>query len=248
MTIKKEVVASWSGGIDSTAVIANLLASGYSVHAVSLSFYKPEFTERELKARTELFPILSKIKKGDAYFKTTDINADWIWNFSSDGIEIPRRNKHIIDYIIMQFMVPNEIYNIGMGEYVGADTWVVQDHVGASDADHRAIETYLYIEYGIKYRLFSLRDFGESRYKVDRVRIGKNIIGDNMTVTSNCLLPVKEHCGTCYKCIERAAAFDLNNIIDTTIYTENPRKQKYYNKYKKQMTGIEVRGSFSDFK
>lgn len=234
------VVATWSGGIDSTAAIGNLLQRGYHVQAVSLIFGQIGFIEREREARRNLLPILQDIPKkygtsGSLTHK--EKKADWLWAFSHDGLEIPRRNKHIMDHLIVTEMIPQNIYNIAMGEYIGADTWVVTDHVSAADCDHRALGAYLYLEYGMKYRLISLADFGESRYKSDRLRLGLLSIGaDAMGLTTNCMHASAIHCGECYKCQERAAAYKTLGLPDPTEYLYPPEKGDRYNLYLEQMT------------
>lgn len=239
---EKWVVASWSGGIDSTAVIANLLRRGWQVEAVTLRIYGGEFGRREAKAREILGSTLDRIAKengGGLLFTTKD--AKWIWAFSPDGVEIPRRNKHIMDHLITTEMMPRGITNLAMGEYVGADTWLVRDHVAAADGDHRSLSAYLYHEYGVDYRLLSLQDFGESRYKSDRMKLGWDVIGPAMLFTSNCLTDGPIHCGECYKCLERRAALMTLGLADLTEYATDPtEKSEMLGKYLRQMTGEEV--------
>ncbi len=246
------VVASWSGGIDSTAVIANLLDRGYEVHAFSLTFeggeFGAKFHEREATARENLLPILADLAKeggGKLYHRTKP--ASWLWAFSPDKRYIPRRNKHIIDHLVTTEAMPRGIFNVAMGEYVGADTWIVKDHVGATDADHRALSAYIWAEYGIKYRLFSLQDFGESRYKSHRLLIGWEVLGEDMALTTNCLADSLEHCGTCYKCIERHAAFETLGLRDKTQYATDPGNNPHFAKYMAQMRGERVTLPFTAF-
>lgn len=246
----KQVVASWSGGIDSTGVVANLLRRGYDVHAVTLNIYGGEFGKREKRAREQLWSVLADAGNiGGGKFETTETPASWIWAFSPDGFEIPRRNKHIIDHLITAYCMPKGITNIAMGEYIGADSWLVSDHVGAADADARSLGAYIFNEYGLDYRMFTLADFGESRYKVDRLRLLVEGIGSvAASKTSNCLYDYDEHCGACYKCVERAAAFDLLSLADLTVYLEDPRANKAYPTYKEQMTGRRVNVPFAGIK
>ena len=233
-----DVVASWSGGIDSTGVAAHLLLNGYRVRLVTLRIYGGDFGDREWAARETLLPVLRGM--GDLV-SHVEVKAPWIWAFSPDGVEIPRRNKHIIDHLLTVHCMPRGIKNVGMGEYIGADSWLVRDHVGASDADHRSLASYVFTEYGLDYRLLSLADFGESRYKVNRVRLLVDALGEKAaSLTSNCLHDYIEHCGACYKCIERAAAFDLLESADHTTYLSDPREHEAYSLYRAQMVGQNV--------
>ena len=250
---RKHVVASWSGGIDSTAVLAQLAQRGYTIKAVVLDIYRHKmshFAEREHAARKTLTPIINDLakKNGGSLEVISYFDCGWIWAFSRDGKEIPRRNKYILDFMIEQVAMPLDIRNIGMGEYTGADTWLVREHVAATDADHRALSAYLYLEYGINWRLITLQDFGESRYKSDRLKLGFDALGESMLFTTNCLNDGAVHCGECYKCIERHAAFrtlhaDDGLIVDETEYATPPADQPRFDLYMRQMQGEEVTAS-----
>jgi hypothetical protein len=227
---RPHVVCSWSGGIDSTALIAQLLRAGHPVTAVALNIYGGAFARREAQARERLYPVLARM--GSVTYRTGA--ADWIWAFSPDGVEIPRRNRHVIDHLVMVSALPHGHRDIGMGEYIGADTWVVRDHVAGADADTRALAAYVYGEYGLDWRLWTLSDFGEARYKYERVAMGIRA-GVDMGLTTNCLTDSEEHCGRCYKCIERAVAFRILSVEDQTVYLSDPRKHPAWLAYWGQM-------------
>lgn len=235
------VVALWSGGLDSTAVIAACLANGYDVHALSLVFNGKDMEQREMTARERLTGSLRSLAHENRQrFDHVTEGADWLWRFSPDGIEIPRRNKHMIDYAIMSHAHALKTTTIAIGEYTGADTWVVRDHVGAADADTRALTAYVYQEYGIDYQLLTLDNFGLARYKSDRLCIGYEYLGDDISLMTNCLRDSLGMCGACYKCIERAAAFDVSKIRDRGMYLRNPREHDAYQVYVDQMHGERV--------
>lgn len=243
---------AWSGGIDSTALIAQLLKRGHSVVALVLGVYEkrfPKMWRREREAQEILVPVLRDCIQQGADFSVRVLPADWIWAFSTDGIEIPRRNKHIIDHIITQYLIPEKKSALGLGEYIGGDTWLVRDHVGAADADTRSLTAYIFQEYGLDYRLYTLNDFGEARYKHDRVRIGMEAIGDAMLLTTNCLYDFDVHCGKCYKCFERHAAFMLNHLEDSTTYLTHPSEEREkINLYLAQMRGTDLSIKYEHFK
>jgi len=243
-----DVVASWSGGIDSTGVVASLLLNGYRVRLVTLNIYGGDFAKRERAARENLMPVLKDCAtEGDGEIIAHDeYEASWIWAFSPDGTEIPRRNKHIIDHIITAHCMPRGIKNIGMGEYIGADSWLVRDHVGGSDADARSLAAYIVAEYGLEYRLLTLADFGESRYKVDRLGLLVEAIGPHGAgLTSNCLYDYDQHCGRCYKCIERSVSFKMLGLKDPTEYIIDPTKSETWVMYQQQMMGENIVRHFS---
>lgn len=234
------IIATWSGGIDSTAVVGKLLRMGIDVQSVALSIYKdqqPLMWEREIEARNKLLPVMQRIAhKNNCTFTHTVYPAEWIWAFSPDGVEIPNRNRHIIDYLITSHCMPSDCYEIALGEYIGADSWVVQDHVDAMDGDTRSLTSYLLLQWGLKYRLWTMSDFGACRYKCQRVEQLISAIGiEASLLTTNCLHNCSVHCGECYKCIERHVAFSLNNVDDTTPYTIHPSKSDKLIAYKEQM-------------
>lgn len=245
---KAPIVATWSGGIDSTAVIAQLLARGEDVHAVTVLFGGDRYMEREARARGWLIPYLESIQgegNGRGHIRFATLDGTFLRAFSTADGEIPTRNKRIIDALLARHVGCREI---AMGEYVGCDTWVVRDHVGAADCDARSLTSYVYFEYGLDYRLWTLADFGESRYKSDRLKLGIDILGSVvMSHTTNCLHDLITHCGRCYKCVERAVAFAILEEEDLTVYTEDPLDDNAPSKtltlaaaYRRQMTGEDV--------
>jgi 7-cyano-7-deazaguanine synthase in queuosine biosynthesis len=246
----KRVVLSWSGGIDSTAVAACLLARGYDVTAVSNSLYDdrtPFYARREAKARRALYEELLPIaKRSGGSIRCDHLDARFLWNFSiRDTMAIPQRNKRFIDLLMARYLIPRNIMNLAMGEYIGVDTWVVSDHVPPTDCDDRALSAYLFMEYGLGYRFISLADFGESRFKSDRLKLGSQHI--DMSLTTNCMANMEVDCGECYKCIERSAAFRFSDIDDSTRYASDPRKHIAFEIYLRQMRGERVALPYNSF-
>jgi 7-cyano-7-deazaguanine synthase in queuosine biosynthesis len=239
----KIVYCTWSGGIDSTGVIGQLLKHGWEVKPVTLVFGESGYRDREAIARGKLLAWFTNNYPGK--IQPIDfIDGSFLTNFAAGNLEaadIPRRNKHILDFMMTHYVIPNDGYYVGMGEYIGADTWLVKDHVGMHDCDARHFVAYLLAEYGLNYRYISLADFGESRYKADRVRLLVDAVGPKQALlTSNCMFgTMHEHCGKCYKCIERHVAFEevLGSGFDTTVYLSNPKDHVSYIYYLKQMAG-----------
>lgn len=237
---EKKCYVTWSGGIDSTAVIGQLLEAGWKVFPVHLSFGELNYQDRECAAR-DLLTEMFEMRWPDQWNSTFHADGDFLSAFMrKDTNEIPRRNKHILDFMMENFVIPEECYYVGMGEYIGADTWVVKDHVGEHDADARYLASYLLREYGSGYRLMTLADFGESRYKADRVRLLVDSIGpDYAMLTTNCMGDMLMHCGHCYKCVERHVAFEevLGFGMDNTEYAINPENASFYKTYLQQSRG-----------
>lgn len=247
----RRVVASWSGGIDSTAVLAHLCARGYEVLAVTFNIYGGLMARREDHAREQLWPELQAVSAyaGGTLEHITELDTSkWLWAFSADSVEIPHRNKRLLDRLVSCYApMHRDCTNVALGEYTGADSWLVRDHVASSDADHRALASYLFAEYGLSWRLISLQDFGESRYKVDRVRLLAAIMGDAAFDTTVCLVDSLLHCGACYKCVERHAAFMLALGRDRTQYLTDPAAHADYNTYRQQMRGYSLTAAHANF-
>jgi len=236
----KVIHVTWSGGIDSTGVIGQLLMGGWTVHPVTLLFGPEDYQKRERQARNLLHKEFTK-RYPQQLRNRLEVDGTFLEDFSADGVEIPRRNKHILDYMMMNHVIPGDGYYIGMGEYIGADTWAVKDHIGAHDADSRYLAAYLLYEYGLNYRFIALNDFGESRYKADRVKLLIDSLGPvDAMKTTNCMVDGLKHCGECYKCVERCAAFWAVVGYDTTEYIKDPRQAPFYNAYQMQMNGNTV--------
>lgn len=246
----KQVIVSWSGGIDSTAVLACLLARGWDALAVSNDLYDewtPMYAMRERSARERLKgPLLDLATSGGSSLEFDHARASFLRAFSlKDSMAIPQRNKRFIDLLMARYLIPLRIPNLAMGEYIGVDTWVVRDHVPPNDCDDRALSAYLFSEYGLEYRFISLADFGESRYKSDRLKLGSDHLP--MSLTTNCMADSLIDCGACYKCVERAAAFEHASIIDGTSYLVDPRRHPAFQTYLNQMEGYQVSLPYGSF-
>lgn len=244
---EKKCYVTWSGGIDSTGVLGLLLQAGWEVFPINLSFGEMNYQGREAHAREELAEMF-EMRYPHQWNATYHDSGHFLSGFMRDG-EIPRRNKHILDYMMENHVIPTECYYVGMGEYIGADTWVVKDHVGEHDADARYLAAYLLHEYGSGYRLMTLADFGESRCKSDRVCLLVDAIGpDYALLTTNCMANMNMHCGRCYKCVERHVAFEevLGRGMDTTEYAVNPESSPCYESYVRQARGELVDLSWND--
>jgi hypothetical protein len=240
-----QLVTTWSGGVDTTGVVAQGLARGWDVTAISIKLpYGDLFVQREANAREALRPHLEALG-GKLTCFTED--GDWLLKFSYDGFEIPHRNKRMMDFLIEKYCRAQGIRNIGMGEYIGCDTWLVQDHVPMLDCDARSLASYLYTQYGVNWRLWTMTDFAECRYKDKRLKIGYDLLGDEMRLTTQCLKDQLIQCGVCYKCVERGAAFEALGVPDNTEYEVHPKEHPEFGSYLKQMAGEDITISWDKF-
>lgn len=234
------VVCSFSGGLDSTALVGLLLAQGFDVTAVALGVGGKNQIAREGMARHKLQPKLCALAElNECRIEFSYESADFLDAFGAGG-EVPTRNRRIIDALVAKYGAARYI---GLGEYVGCEDWLVQDHVGAEDCDARALTAYCYMTYGLKFRLLTLADFGECRYKSDRLALAYSVLGDDVRHLTSCLLDHVTPCHGCYKCAELGAAFEVCGLRDLCpldlVRLPGPLVQKYM----MQMTGERVQAS-----
>lgn len=250
----KRIWATWSGGIDSTALVGKLLQAGYEVFPIAVLMGPKIYRENEREARVLLTPYFRE-KYPDLWHDPIEVTMDWLRHFSSDGgHEIPRRNKHIMDYVMMNHVIPNDFYYLGMGSHLGADPAAVDHLKTGNDTDSRHMMCYFLTEYGIHYQFVSLLDFGPSRYKTDRIRMMLDTLPHEAVAFSsyNCLAGklTSWHCGECYKCVERHAAFEivLGPDRDLTMYIKSPKIVPYYEAYLGHFKGIPANLSWEDIR
>lgn len=231
----KRIWTTWSGGIDSTALVGKLLQAGYTVFPIAILMGSQTYQHNEEGARKTLSNYF-KARYPRTWIDPVTVSGAFLKSFSPDGgQEVPRRNKHIMDFVMMNYVIPNDLYYIGMGSHLGADTPAV-DHLHGNDTDSRHMNAYLLSEYGIGYQLMSCLDFGPSRYKTDRIEMMLDSVTAHYAfATYNCLDGVENdmHCGQCYKCVERHAAFEsvLGDGQDKTRYVYNPKAMSFYEAY-----------------
>lgn len=237
----KTVAVTWSGGIDSTAVVGQLLHAGYEVIPVAIKMGPYHFMKNEQRARDEISHYFGE-RYPSTWNKPREIDGEFLTLFSSDGgKEVLRRNKHILDYVMMNFVIAQDLYYVATGSHLGAYPPAV-DHLPGGDSDSREMIAYMLQEYGLAYQLITMLDFGPSRYKTDRIRqLLEHVPAPYCFQTYNCLttsLP-HMHCGRCYKCVERHAAFEtIAHDSDKTRYETHPKKSEMYAGYIGHFKGV----------
>lgn len=236
------VFLTWSGGMDSTALMCKLLEAGYIVQPVSILFGGEIYVARERAARKKILEVLDERKfffdSGCELKKPIEVEGYFLENFEVGGVEqftIPRRNRIIIDYMMANFVIPSGAYYLAMGLYRGDDTPIVK-HVAAEDSDVRYMQAYFTSEYGIGNELLTCASFGETRTKADRLRMFPSIELANVTVSCG-NSDSYNHCGACYNCASRRAAFDLvfGEGSDSAIYNTDISQWKYMYLYRQHM-------------
>lgn len=236
------VVVLWSGGLDSTGVVGNLLKQGKDVQPVYLASRHGPYLMRELHAQVGLWHAIRDLDlPGYLYpslFKDMLPIMD-TYRLSADII--PNRNELFVQYAATVVMPKVGTGKLGTGEYTGAEHWVVGWHVPVSDCEISSFETWLqqYLPPSLKGKaeIITLDNFGPSHVKARRLKRGIEAVGTEvMTKTTCCLSDTLVECGMCYCCVERAAAFHMLGEVDNTRYMSNPKDSWLWPYYIEQMS------------
>lgn len=234
------VVLLWSGGIDSTSLLGNLLLNQYIVIPVYLATRYGGYLIRELAAVKEIW---QTIKKGGVGVTTEqfgeNLSPPWYFDLAqlmntheSQPDLVPDRNKLMVNFVIRNVMEPLGVFVLAAGEYTGAEHWVVDWHVPVEDCKPESFRTWV----GPERKFLCLDDVATHvTVKSDRLEIGLAALGASvMSKTTCCLSDTMLDCGMCYCCVERAAAWDKLFVHDYTEYVTDPRKHWLYPCYMEQ--------------
>jgi 7-cyano-7-deazaguanine synthase in queuosine biosynthesis len=233
MSNERQAIVSWSGGADSTLVLAELLRRQYRVFAVSFVFEGDPMETRQTSARASLLAPLRAIGGSVAHIT---VEANWLHVFSNEAGVMPRRNKHMLDFMILAMADKQGVRELGMGCRVGEDTALCSP---SPDADSRVMTAYLYNEYGWEYRLWTQEDFIRSRYKDETASRLQALIGTYIEAVQPCGNPMTVlPCGGCHKCVEWAAALAVADVTDFKTYGKAiPSQHPRFSDYCAQMRG-----------
>lgn len=236
----KTVVVLFSGGLDSTALVGGLLNDGFDVLPLYQIARDGLFMTRELSAVKKIHSMISKYfngREGTGHFYEPIVrdNMTFINTFKESPILVPNRNQLFVLYAVEQVMKPLGISKLGMGEYSGAEKWVVTWHVPTADTEPSLLRNFLqFILPGSEY--FDLDRYGDASTKDLRLGIGIDQLGvDIMAETTCCLSNTLNECGRCYTCVERHTAWHMLGIKDPTFYDHDPEKSYLFKKYCDQM-------------
>jgi len=217
---KPSTVLIYSGGLDSTILLYDLLKSGYDVKALSV-----DYGQRHKK---ELQHAKNLCKNLDVNHHIADISAikTLLAGSSLTSADIEVAEGHYKDESMKSTVVPNRnmiflSIAIAWAISTGADSVSFAAHKGDHaiykdcrvnflKAMNRAMQTSGADSVSL-YTPFSLLT------KTTIVKLG-NLLDVPFEQTWSCYNGGKNHCGRCGTCVERKEAFELAGVTDPTIY------------------------------
>lgn len=216
-----KIVHIFSGGLDSTCLLAELLDRKFEVRTISFIYGSKHNSKEILAARS-----ICKYYKleNDVYIYLPFINSYFKSNLLESGGEIP--NGHYADDNMEKTIVPfrNGIFlsiATGYAESIGFDTISTAVHAGdhtvypdCRPAYIRSMDEAIY--YGTDGKVGLLAPY-KNLSKWELLTIGFSV-GAPIELSWSCYKGENIHCGTCGTCIERKVAFKQAGIEDPTKY------------------------------
>lgn len=214
------VVVLFSGGLDSTVLLADQLALGRKVTALSCD-YGSRHNERELAAAESLCKFYG--------VRQLKVSLDFIGKLYKSSLlvgggEIPKADYDAES--MAQTVVPfrNGVMlsaAAGLAESIGADAVAIAAHSGDHNIYPDCRSEFLHamgesIRLGTDTQVTLLRPFAEVS-KTDIVRRGVELNVD-FSKTWSCYVGGEVHCGQCGTCRERRDAFRKAGVEDPTVY------------------------------
>lgn len=211
-------VLSFSGGLDSTALLYHLMSKGEIVRCLSVSY-----GQRHSK---ELVAAANICRYAGVEHRIADLPPFLFFGSSQTSKEIPVPEGHYTEESMKATVVPNR----NMVLLALATAWAVStksDKVAyAAHAGDHAIypdcrETFasamgIAISLCDWHKVELARPFVEMS-KADIVKLGAKL-GVPFHLTWSCYKGEEFHCGKCGTCVERKEAFQLAGVPDPTRY------------------------------
>ncbi len=216
----KRVVVLFSGGLDSTVLMADLMSKGYQVTALCCK-YASKHNKKELAAAQNICDSLG--------IKYTEVELDFIGrlfksNLLEGGGDIPQGeyDKPTMSQTVIPFRNPIMMsIATGLAESIEAEAVAIAAHSGDHSIypdcrpeflDSFATSMRLGTDVGIQL----LRPFANIT-KGEIVTRGHEL-GVDFSKTWSCYVGGDKHCGKCGTCVERKQAFITAGVEDPTIY------------------------------
>lgn len=227
-TVNKKIVVSFSGGLDSTVMLANYVNLGWEVKALSINYGQRHKHELQCGAA------LLSTKYPQVEHRIIDLReiGPLINASALTGLEIPVPDGHYESESMKATVVPNR--NMILLALCGA--WAVSlraagiaiaahggDHAIYPDCRPQFLSTIgmaLAMCDWHEIHLFRPFLYPKVLSKADIVKLG-DTLGVPMHATWSCYKGGEVHCGRCGTCVERREAFIHAGVIDATEYLDN---------------------------
>ena len=216
-------VIIYSGGLDSTVLLYDLLAAGHSVRALSINYGQRH--QKELDAASgicgqlniehrviDISGITSLLKGNSLTDDTIDVPEGHYESDSMKATVVPNRNMIMLS-IAAGWAISEKADHVAYAAHSGDHAIYPDCREAFTSALDTAIQLADWHEVSL-YRPF----VGKS--KADIVKLGSELKVP-FADTWSCYKGEDLHCGRCGTCIERREAFHLADVTDPTHYADN---------------------------
>lgn len=215
-------VVVWSGGLDSTVLLWNTLATaqpGDTVLAVSIEYGQRHW--RELSAARD---IASRHGIAHTVVALPGLRAVMRGSCLTDSVAVP--HGHYEDETMRATVVPNRnmlLLSVGIAHAISGGCDAVAyaahsgDHAIYPDCRQEFADAMSEVARVCHYSPITLLRPFIGLTKGDIVKRGHEL-GAPMAATWSCYEGGERHCGQCGTCVERREAFDLAGVDDPTNY------------------------------
>jgi 7-cyano-7-deazaguanine synthase len=215
-----KAILIYSGGLDSTVALYDLVAQGYDVKALSVNYGQRHKKEIEFARRhCEVLGVEHQVADLTGISQLLGGSSQ-----TTSSIHVPE--GHYAEDSMKLTVVPNRnmiMLSVAIGWAVSTKSSIV---AYAAHAGDHTIYPDCRPEFAAKmneialicdwHQVSILRPFIDNT-KADIVQLGSSL-GVDFSKTWSCYKGQDLHCGKCGTCVERREAFDLSGIVDPTLY------------------------------
>lgn len=218
--MKKKIVLIYSGGLDSTVLLYDLLSSDVEVVPLSIDYGQRHAIELVYASK-----ICDNLGLRQSVIDLSDLSF-YLKGSSQTDSNIPVPEGHYEDISMQQTVVPNRnmiMLAVAAGVAISTESYEVAyaahagDHTIYPDCRPEFASTMQQALYVCHYKPVGLRTPYIHLTKGDIVKRGK-ALRVPFDKTWSCYQDGPKHCGICGTCTERKEAFKLAQILDPTEY------------------------------
>lgn len=219
MCAKSDSVVLFSGGLDSTVLLADEIARGHHPYAVSVMY-----GQRHVVELTAARKITDRLQVPHVVVEIPNLRA--VLRGSSQTDDVPVPDGHYAAENMKATVVPNRnmiLLSVALAAAVGADIRRVVyaahagDHTIYPDCRPEFVQAMKDAASRCDFNPIALDAPFVFNTKAEIVRRGQQI-GAPLHLTWSCYKGGGVHCGKCGTCQERIEAFALAGVPDPTVY------------------------------
>lgn len=221
--MNKKAILLYSGGLDSTVLLYDLLSQNYDVYCLSINYSQRHVREIESATKIsyrlglehtilDLSCLKSIFGLDNALTGISDVPNGHYTDKSMDITVVPNRNMVLLS-IAVSYAIGQKADYVAIANHLGDHPIYPDCRVEFIDAIQDTIKL------GNKHQVTILNPFNNIS-KTDIVKRGHQLEVP-FELTYSCYKGQVKHCGKCGTCFERQESFKLNNITDLTEYEDN---------------------------